>query len=113
MVYAELLGDDDPRFFQFWSIYPRKVAKGQARVAFRQAIKKVDFETLMQGVRDYPFNQQRHLVPFPATWLNGERWIPEVWTKPITVERLSSRSRSSWRDAYDGGPPTKGDDCPQ
>lgn len=66
------------RDFDAWYLaYPRKRGKGQALKAYKAARKKVDADTLLRAI-----TQQRaaltakgdEFVPYPATWLNGERW---------------------------------------
>jgi len=72
--------DAEREFDEWYSAYPRKRGKGQAQKAYRAARKKTDAETLLTSLR-----QQRgslvargsEFVPYPATWLNGERWADE------------------------------------
>lgn len=71
---------DDGEFEQWWEHVPRKVAKGQARKAFRAARKKADFATLLTGIQRYAASvsgQDPKFIAHPATWLNGERWIDD------------------------------------
>jgi hypothetical protein len=63
----------------FWDIWPRKVGKGQARSAWRAAVKKTDpgdiiaaAEAYADNVRD--FGTETRFIPHASTWLNGERW---------------------------------------
>lgn len=68
------------QFDTFWEEYPRKVGKGDARKAFDKATKKTDFDTLMEGVRKYTeiaVSMDTSFIPYPARWLNGERWQDE------------------------------------
>jgi hypothetical protein len=67
----------DAEFDEWYEAYPRKRGRGQALKAYRSARRKVDAETLLKAIRQ----QARALtakgadfVPYPATWLNGERW---------------------------------------
>ena len=67
-------------FEDFWSIYPRKVGKGQARTAYACARRKVGAEVLLTAVEA----QRHHLIrdgerfcPHASTWLNGERWLDD------------------------------------
>ena len=68
-------------FEEGWSLYPRKVGKGQARKAWIAAAKKVDPAIIIEGLkihlpelRDKPAEYQPHF----ATWLNGERWADQL-----------------------------------
>ncbi len=69
----------DEQFELWWQAYPRKVAKGQARRAYRAAIRRyrVTCDELLEAVRTYPFGHEERFIPHPTTWLNGERWRDE------------------------------------
>ncbi len=70
--------DDD--FADWWSLYPRKVGKGQAIRAYRTARKKATAQALAAAiVTQGPLLMARgsQYCPHPATWLNGERWRDE------------------------------------
>lgn len=70
----------DQQFDEWWSHYPKKVAKGQARKAFRSAMKKISFDDLVQATDSLARasrNTEKRFIPNPATWLNGERWADE------------------------------------
>ena len=75
--------DDEVNYYfdQLWSLYPRKVGKGQARKAFKAASKKADFYDLLPKLMDYVQTlegKDKQYIPHLATWLNGERWEDEV-----------------------------------
>ena len=68
-------------FELFWDYYPRKVAKGNARKAFKKAVKKVDAALILFMVGGYAEsvkNKDLKFIPHPATWLNGERWADQL-----------------------------------
>lgn len=72
--------DSDPDFAAFWSAYPRKVGKGQARAAWRSAIRKAAPGEIIAAAgrfRDDPARRAKapDLTAHPSTWLNGERWL--------------------------------------
>lgn len=72
--------DDDGLFDRWWQNYPRKIGKGQARTAFKKALRKTDFETLLLKAEQYAqerTGQDPAYTAHPATWLNGERWLDE------------------------------------
>lgn len=76
---------DQAVFDKFWSAYPRKVAKGDARKAFNKVIKTVPLHVLIDSVEKHKKSEQwkdPKFIPHPATWLNGERWEDDV-TKPV------------------------------
>ncbi len=74
---------DAARFGEFWLLYPKKVAKGQAEKAWKAAVKKTDAGTILGALRSQLPDMAMHLRvdgdfrPNPATWLNGERWADE------------------------------------
>jgi len=75
--------DDEVNYYfdQLWSLYPRKVGKGQARKAFKAASKKADFYDLLPKLMDYVQTlegKDKQYIPHLATWLNGERWEDEA-----------------------------------
>jgi len=70
-------------FETFWKVYPKKKGKGEARKAFAKALKKTTVEALVEAVNKQKQQTQwtrdaGQFVPYPATWLNQERWEDEV-----------------------------------
>ena len=67
-------------FDLFWSVYPRKIGKGAAELAW----KKIRPDDTLQGrivdaVKAQCKSEQwkrdgGQFIPHPATWLNGKRW---------------------------------------
>lgn len=71
---------DETGFDEFWATYPRRVGKGQARKMWKQAIKKTDAATIIQGAQRYAeirSGEEAKYTAYPASWLNGERWTDE------------------------------------
>lgn len=73
--------DDDPDFAAFWDVYPKKAAKGQARKAWRTAIRtrREDPRKIIQAATECRERHRRErtdkkYIPNPATWLNGESY---------------------------------------
>lgn len=71
----------DPRaraseFDQFWELYPNKVGKQAARVAFEAVMRRaaVAFDQLMTGLGTYVAKTDDRPWCNPATWLNQHRW---------------------------------------
>ncbi len=70
----------DGAFEAWWQSCPRKIGKGQARIAYRSARKKVSAETLRAGIEKFAeqcAGKEKQFIPYPSTWLNGERWTDE------------------------------------
>lgn len=67
-------------FDKFWKHYPRKIAKGDARKAWTQTARiRPPVEFILRAIdRARDTDQWRRdggqFVPYPATWLRGERW---------------------------------------
>lgn len=64
---------------EIYAAYPRKEARGAALKAITKALGVVDFDVLLEAVKEYsslrkrPGNEER-LTPHPATWFNSRRW---------------------------------------
>lgn len=88
-------------FDEFWTIYPRREGKGAAKKAWAKAVKSLPASDLLAIVRSYSVRMhgtEKRFIPFPATWLNQERWADEVdeqqaeatgseggWFQPFTM----------------------------
>jgi hypothetical protein len=87
----EGVDDASGRFDSFWSAYPKKAAKDDARKAFEK--RKPDDAMLAQmlaaiAVQSASADWQKDggkFVPHPATWLNGARWEDEVAGAPAAA----------------------------
>lgn len=65
------------RFDAFWSAYPKKVGKGEAKKAFAKV--KVSLDVLLEAISQQKKSRQwqedgGRFIPNPSTWLNQERW---------------------------------------
>jgi hypothetical protein len=70
-------------FEEFWNEYPRKAGKGQARIAFKGALKKATNDEIVSAVKLYALScvgKEQQFIAHASTWLNGERWLDEVTT---------------------------------
>jgi hypothetical protein len=64
-------------FDKFYASYPRHIAKGAARKAYKSALKKADAATLLAAAERFAAanaGTDQKFIPYPATWLNSERW---------------------------------------
>jgi len=67
-------------FEEWYAAYPRKRGRGQALKAYKAARKKVGADVLLARLRQQLqalTARGPEFVPYPATWLNGERWDDE------------------------------------
>lgn len=81
-------------FAEFWDIYPKKVAKKDARRAWAKLkpdsilLAKI-FTAVVQQKKTEQW-KNRQYIPNPASWLNGERWEDTIEVKPTAVsEKLA------------------------
>jgi DNA-binding MarR family transcriptional regulator len=66
---------DEDAFGMWWSVYPKKKAKGKAREAYMKALKKTDPATLLRGAENYAAQETDfEFTKHPTTWLNQECW---------------------------------------
>jgi hypothetical protein len=77
-------------FQEFWSVYPRRVAKESARRAFERALNAgAAPETLIAGAKRYAIEragQEPRYTKHPATWLNAGCWEDEAPGAPVIDE---------------------------
>ena len=74
------------RFDEWWSLYPRKVAKADARKAWakmKPAERDEAVSTVGQHSRLWTAEGRgTSTIPYPASWLNGRRWEDELAYQP-------------------------------
>ena len=83
-------GDDAvvPRFDTFWSAYPKKTGKADARKKFEKLV--TDESTLSAILKSLEYlktteqwqKDSGKYIPYPATWLNHKRWEDETAQPP-------------------------------
>lgn len=86
----------DDGFDQFWERVPKKAGRGQARKAFKAALKKTDLQTILDGIDRYAVSvrdKSKQYIAHPSTWLNGERWADEVQSNVLTFR---DKPESEW-----------------
>lgn len=82
-------------FDQFWAIYPKKVAKADARKAWQQTKSvRPALSDLITAIQSACKTEQwmrggGQFIPYPATWLRGERWedVHEVKLPDVVNEK--------------------------
>ena len=75
------------RFPDWWSIWGKKKAKGDAEKAYKAALKKISHDDLMTKTRAYwdhvkASGTDLQYVPYPATWLRAEQWDDDLTDTP-------------------------------
>jgi len=74
-------------FDAFWSNYPRKDNKAQARKAWPKACKRLEPERLVKAAAFWArlwedVGKDREHIPHASTWLNNDRWNDERPVRP-------------------------------
>ena len=70
-------------FDDWWTIWGKKKAKGDAEKAYKAALKKISHDDLMAKTRAYwdhvkASGADLQYVPYPATWLRAEQWDDDL-----------------------------------
>jgi hypothetical protein len=69
---------ENPLFEEFWKVYPRKVEKGVARKAWKNALKRATAEEIIAGAKRYAaLKLDLEFTKHPGPWLNADRWLDE------------------------------------
>ena len=71
------------KFPDWWSIWGKKKAKGDAEKAYKAALKKISHDDLMAKTQAYwdhvkASGTDLQYVPYPATWLRAEQWDDDL-----------------------------------
>ena len=77
-------------FDKFWQLYPRKCSKKDAMKAWaklKPAEQGKALEALPKHVKHWSGNALM-FIPYPATWIRGERWEDEL--QPIKTSLQTS-----------------------
>lgn len=89
-------------FDLFWTAYPKKRAKEDARRAWNKLEPDEDLQkTIIQAVNAQKFsrdwtNDGGQFIPYPATWLNGRRWEDESGQQPKKKETVKTNGDAPW-----------------
>ena len=73
---------DNDAFDTFWSMYPNKVGKADAKKAWEKARRRVTVEALFAGLYRYVNKTDDRKWCNPATWLNQDRWLDQPAADP-------------------------------
>ena len=67
-------------FEDFWLLYPRRVAKKDARKMWARIPESLHNRIFISIVawRRVWKDKEENFIPYPATWLNGERWEDDL-----------------------------------
>jgi hypothetical protein len=82
---------------KFWAVYPRKVAKGDARKAWSSTASiRPPIADIVAAIRAQSQGEQWRkdygtYIPYPATWLRQERWDDATTIDLPAPERKKDR----------------------
>lgn len=85
-----MVPEDDPQWMRFWDVYPLRTSKKDARKAWAEVNPSPELvgEMLTTLAWQGPmWIRQGYGMPYPASWLRGERWKDEP---PPQVKRMMS-----------------------
>lgn len=73
-------------FSQFWSAYPKKLAKGDAEKAWKKQGCEPLLESILKKLEAFKTSDDwlkdgGQFIPYPATWINRKSWQDEVFTQ--------------------------------
>jgi hypothetical protein len=79
-VKPQQLVSELPAFDAFWTLYPKHVGKLDTRRAWARINPALHNDILLACVNWRPIwlRIDPDFLPYPATWLNGERWEDEL-----------------------------------
>ncbi|MEY9837408.1 hypothetical protein [Streptacidiphilus sp. EB103A] len=98
---------DGDLFADFWTAYPKKVGKGNARKAWTAALKRgAEPAAIVAAAESHASAWQsagtdKQWIPYPSTWLNGERY--DDADLPSSFQPPKTNQPQRWSDPADQG----------
>jgi hypothetical protein len=86
-----MVDENDPAFAAFWDSYPRRVAKKDARKAWAKLNPSPELAARIVAQLEWQVpafkwdGEKSDFAPYPASWLNAERWNDERRQAPRTA----------------------------
>lgn len=96
---GDLTAEELEEFEAWWTHYPKKADKGQARKSWRKAREKASMEELVDGAKGYATECAREgwtrgYIKNPSTWLNSESWANQA-----EIDLPESAEDTPWQTA--------------
>lgn len=87
----QLVPEDDADFARFWANYPHRVAKKEARKTWLKlnpssALVDRMVRALEWQTKEWERKAGWYTPPYPASWLNAERWNDEAPVRNVSKE---------------------------
>jgi len=98
----------DADFEEFWTVWPRKVARKPAADVYRRLRKSVPAEVILAGARRYAaetVGRDAEHIAHAKSWLNAERWTDEA-ARPATPQAPARRITAAEQALAELGIPT-------
>ena len=88
-------------FETWWKLYPRKKSKRRAYKRWREALKRVDQDTLNERTQQFAEyvaaeNIAPEYVKYPEGWLSGDCWDDELISRRDTTSHPSGTRPEDW-----------------
>lgn len=99
--------NNDNLFERFWSVYPRHVAKQNARKEFDKAnVDETLLQTMLTAIEKSKRSEQwtkdnGQYIPHPSTWIHQKRWeddLPVAKVKVLPAQEFPQRDYSDVND---------------
>lgn len=91
---------EDPWFWLFWQMYPRKIDKDRARRAWKKlSPARAMANAILEGLRAWKKCdqwQEERFIPHPTTWLNGRRWEATPPASRTAAPETPEREVEEW-----------------
>lgn len=101
--------DINEMFILFWKTYPKKKAKQDAEKAFiklnpnKELLQKIILSINTSKTTEEWIKENGKYIPYPATWINGKRWLDEETESHPLAGKVSDKtirtveSFNNWR----------------
>lgn len=88
------------KFEEWWQLYDKKLDKKKAASLFKSALKKHDFETIMNGTREYLKTiTNKQYQKYPKTFLGQESYLND-FTHETVPNGLDQLERMKYDESY-------------
>lgn len=88
------------RFEEWWKLYDKKLDKKKAFSLFKSALKKHDFETIMNGTREYLKTiTNKQYQKYPKTFLGQESYLND-FSEELQPSGMDQLERMKYDESY-------------
>lgn len=88
------------RFEEWWKLYDKKLDKKKAFSLFKSALKKHEFETIMNGTREYLKTvTNKQYQKYPKTFLSQESYLND-FSKELQPSGMDQLNRMKYDESY-------------